>query len=73
MTEQPNPASRSKLVRRLFSVMGEVAEGRATALIVADDEAAAEYYALNELGFLRVNEAYLASDTVYVGSQDTIR
>jgi hypothetical protein len=71
--ERPNPANRSTLERKLFSVLGEVAEGRATALIVADDEAAAEYFALNELGFLRVTEAYLASDTVYVRPQSTGR
>jgi hypothetical protein len=68
--EQSNPANRSKLVRRLFSVLGEVCEGRVTALIVADTEAAAEFYALNELGFLKVTESYLASDTLHICPED---
>ena len=38
----------------LFSVMGQKLTGHATALIIADLEADAEYYALHELGFVDV-------------------
>ena len=53
----------------LFSVMGQKLTGHATALIIADLEADAEYYALNELGFVASSDTTLVSDTVYLESE----
>jgi hypothetical protein len=52
----------------LFSVMGQKLTGHATALIIADLEADAEYYALHELGFVALSDTTLVSDTVYLES-----
>ena len=46
--------------------MGRKLMGRATALIIAAVEADAEYYALNELGFVAVFATTLVRDSVYV-------
>ena len=53
----------------LFSVMGQKLTGHATALIIADLEADAEYYALHELGFVALSDTTLVSDTVYLESE----
>jgi len=45
--------------------MGQKLTGRATALIIAAAEADAEYYALNELGFVTVALTTLVSKSVY--------
>jgi hypothetical protein len=58
------PAVTSKQ-RNLFCVMGQKLAGSATALIIADDAADAEYYALHELGFVSLAATILASDSVY--------
>jgi hypothetical protein len=50
--------------------MGEKLEGHATALIIAAIEADAEYFALDELGFVAVSATVLVSDAVYVGPAD---
>jgi hypothetical protein len=73
VTEQFNPANRNKVVCKLFSVMGQTSEGNATALIIADNETDAEYYAISELGFISVSETWLASDAVHVGPTNPIR
>jgi hypothetical protein len=52
----------------LFSVMGQKLTGHATALIIADLEANAEYYALHELGFVALSRTTRVSDTVYLES-----
>jgi hypothetical protein len=52
----------------LFSVMGQKLTGHAMALIIADLEADAEYYALHELGFVALSDTTLVSDSVYVES-----
>ena len=52
----------------LFSVMGQKLTGHATALIIADLGADAEYYALHELGFVALSDTTLVSDTVYLDS-----
>lgn len=64
MLEQQNP---TKQEHNLFSVMGEKLAGSATALIIAASEADATNYAMYELGFVTVSEAFLVSDSVYVG------
>jgi hypothetical protein len=48
--------------------MGQKLTGHATALIIADLEADAEYYALHELGFVALYDTTLVSDTVYLES-----
>jgi hypothetical protein len=48
-------------------VMGEKLAGPATALIIAAGQADAEYYALHELGFMKVSMTTLISDSVHVG------
>ena len=46
--------------------------GRHTiALIIAGSEADAEYYALHELGFVKVDNTSLVSDCVYVAPDET--
>ena len=52
MAEQPPSVHRSKQVHKLFSVMGWIVQGHAVELIIAESEADAEYYALNELAFV---------------------
>jgi hypothetical protein len=59
----------SKQEHNLFSVMGQKSAGHATELIIAAIEADAEYYALQELGFVTVSATTLVSDSVYVGLQ----
>jgi aspartokinase len=68
---EQSTAQPSKQEHNLFAVMGEKVTGRASALIVAATEADAEYYALQELGFITVSETILVSDAVHVGSADT--
>ena len=71
MSEQRSPGPLSKQEHCLFSVVGQKLEGPATALIIAATEADAEYYALNELGFVTVSATILVSDSVHVGPGDT--
>jgi hypothetical protein len=73
LAEQFNPENCSELVCKLFSVMGQTSEGHATALIVANNDTDAEYYALSELGFISLSQTLLASDDVHVGPADMIR
>jgi len=70
LPEQPRPGQPSEQEHSLFSVMGEKLAGPATALIIAATEADAEYYALDELGFVSVSMTSLVSDSVYVGPAD---
>jgi hypothetical protein len=71
MAEQKTPAQRSKREQTLFSVVGWKPEGRTVALIIANSEADAEYYALHELGFVQLESTSLVSDSVHVGPSDT--
>jgi hypothetical protein len=71
LVDQKDPMSSSKQEHSLFSVMGQKLTGHATALIIADIEADAEYYALHELAFVTLSETTLVSDSVYIGSADT--
>jgi hypothetical protein len=71
LQERPSPGQPSKQEHNLFSVIGEKLAGPATALIIAATEADAEYFALNEIGFVTVSAAILVSDSVYVGPADT--
>jgi hypothetical protein len=59
-------------IRKLFSVMGHKRGGRATALIIADSEADAEYFALNELDFITVSQTILTSEFVHIGPAGVI-
>ena len=68
MVDRKDLMPSSKQEHNLFSVMGQKLTGRATALIVADLEADAEYYALHELGFVVLSDTTLVSDTVYLES-----
>jgi hypothetical protein len=70
LADQLPPIQRSKKERKLFSVMGWNPQGRTVALIIAKSEADAEYYALHELGFDKVGDTSLASDSVHVGPAD---
>jgi hypothetical protein len=70
MAEQPS-VHRSKQVHKLFSVMGSIVQGHAVELIIAESEADAEYYALHDLGFVKVDSTTLAADRVHVGPADT--
>jgi hypothetical protein len=70
LRDPTSPGPPNKRERRLFSVMGEKLDGPATALIIAAGEADAEYYALHELGFMKVSMTTLISDSVYVGTAD---
>jgi hypothetical protein len=45
--------------------MGRKVAGRATALVIAANEADAEHYALDELSFISVAATILVSDSVY--------
>lgn len=65
LVEQNDPVRPRRSENSLFSVMGQKATGRATALIIAAVEADAEYYALHELGFVTVSATTLVSDSVY--------
>jgi hypothetical protein len=51
--------------------VGQKVDGHATALIIAATEADAEYYALDELGFITVSTTILVSDAIHVGPADT--
>lgn len=51
--------------------MGWIVEGHAVELIIAKSEADAEYYAIHELGFVKVDGTTLACDRVHVGPADT--
>ena len=62
------PTQGSKQERVLFSVMGFNPQGHIVALIIAKSEADAEYYALHELGFVKVDNTSLVSDCVHVAS-----
>jgi hypothetical protein len=72
LAEQPTRARQSKQEHSLFSVMGQKLAGRATALIIAATEADAEYYALDELGFVTLSDTMLVSNAVHVGSNSPI-
>jgi len=65
LVEQNDPVRPRRCEHSLFSVMGQKLTGRATALIIAAAEADAEYYALNELGFVTVALTTLVSKSVY--------
>lgn len=71
MAEQSSSRHRSKQIHKLFSVMGWIVQGHAVELIIANTAADAEYYAIHELGFVRVDGTTLASDHVHVGPGDT--
>ena len=71
MAEQPPSVHRSKQVHKLFSVMGWIVQGHAVELIIAETEADAEYYAINELAFVKVDSTTMACDHVHVGPADT--
>jgi hypothetical protein len=68
LPKQHNP---SKQEHNLFSVTGQKIEGAAMALVIAATEADAEYYVLDELGFITVSKTILVSDAVHVGPADT--
>jgi hypothetical protein len=57
-----------RIPRSLFSVLGQTLAGSATALIIADNDADAECFAVPELGFVTLSATALVSDSVYVGS-----
>jgi hypothetical protein len=65
------PTRRGQQERKLFSVMGWNPKGHTVGLIIAKDEADAEYYALHELGFVKVDGSSLASDCVYIATDET--
>jgi len=65
LVEQNDPVRPRRCEHSLFSVVGQKLTGRATALIIAAAEADAEYYALNELGFVTVALTTLVSKSVY--------
>ena len=71
MAEQIPPGQGCKWERKLFSVMGSQFPGHTVALILAKSEADAEYYALHELGFIRVDSTSLVSNCVHVVPADT--
>jgi hypothetical protein len=71
LADQLSPAQRSEQERKLFSVMGWNLQGHIIGLIIAKSEADAEYYALHELGFVKVDGTSLASDCVYVAPDET--
>jgi hypothetical protein len=71
LAEQHTSARPSKQEHNLFAVMGQKVVGRASALVIAATEADAEYYALQELGFITVSETFLVSDSIHVGAADT--
>jgi hypothetical protein len=65
------PTQGSKQEHVLFSVMGLKPQGHTVALIIAGSEADAEYYALHELGFVKVDNTSLVSDCVHVAPNET--
>ena len=67
---QHTPAQPSKQQHNLFAVLGQNVAGRASALVIAPTQADAEYYALQELGFITVSDTFLVSDSIHVGSAD---
>ncbi|MGB9432608.1 MAG: hypothetical protein WBQ89_10230 [Candidatus Acidiferrum sp.] len=69
MADQLSPAQRSAEERKLFSVMGWNVQGHTVGLIIAKSEADAEYYALHELGFVKVDGTSLASDCVHIAPE----
>ena len=71
MADQLPPTQRGQQERKLFSVMGWNAQGHTVGLIIAKSEADAEYYTLNELGFVKVDCTSLASDCVHVAPDET--
>jgi hypothetical protein len=71
LADQLPPMQSSQQERKLFSVMGWNAQGHTVGLIIAKDEADAEYYALHELGFVKVDGSSLVSDCVYVAPDET--
>jgi hypothetical protein len=71
LPEQSHPGQPSKTEHNLFCVMGQQFAGHATALVIAVTEADAEYYALDELGFVTVFETFLVSESIHVGPADT--
>jgi hypothetical protein len=50
--------------------MGQKLEGPATVLLIADTEADAKHYPLDELGFITVSTTILVSDAIHVGPVD---
>jgi hypothetical protein len=71
LAEQHTPGQPSKQEHNLFSVMGQKLARHATAFIIAAIEEDAEYYALQQLGFVIVSTTILVSDSVFVGPADT--
>jgi hypothetical protein len=71
MAQQSSTDHRSKQEHKLFSVMGWIVQGHAIELIIANSAADAEYYAIHELGFVKVDGTTLACDGVHVGPTDT--
>jgi hypothetical protein len=71
LADQLPPTERGQQERKLFSVMGWNAQGHTIGLIVAKSETDAEYYALHELGFVKLDSTSLASDCVYVAREET--
>jgi hypothetical protein len=66
VAERHGSMQTKKVPRSLFSVLGETLAGRATALIIADDELDVERFAVRELGFVTLSATALVSDSVYV-------
>jgi hypothetical protein len=71
LADQIPPGQGSKRERKIFSTMDSRLSGPTVALIFAESRADAEYYALHELGFVRVDSTTLASDFVHVMPADT--
>ena len=71
MADPLPPTQGSKQEHVLFSVTGFNPQGHTVALIIAGSEADAEYYALHELGFVKVDDTGLVSDCVYVAPDES--
>ena len=71
MADPLPPTQGSKQEHALFSVTGFNPQGHTVALIIAGSEADAEYYALHELGFVKLDNTSLVSDCVYVAPDET--
>jgi hypothetical protein len=71
LADQLPPMQSSEQERELFSVVGWSPQGHTVALIIAKSEADAEYYALHELGLVKVDSTSLVSDCVYVAPDET--
>ena len=71
MADQLPPMQSSEQIRELFSVVGWHPQGHTVALIIAKSEADAEYYALHELGLVKVDSTRLLSDCVYLALDET--